>query len=158
MVATIALFYCIGLFELPWVTYPLSGFRYDLRSGFSLQNAAAFSRALDKEPGKLLVFVRYGPHHYVHSEWVYNEPDIDRSRIVWARAMPDGKDEELLRYYPKRQAWILDDDERVTLRPFGSAPHGKDEEILRYYPEKRAWIFDNEKTLPHSDSVLGKCR
>ena len=73
------------------------------------------------------MFVRYGPHHYIHNEWVYNEPDIDRSRIVWARSMPGGKDEELLRYYPKRQAWILDDDERVTLRPFESAPHGKDE-------------------------------
>ena len=108
---------------------------------------------LDKEPGKLLVFVRYGPHHYIHNEWVYNDADIDQSRIVWAHAMPDGKDEELLRYYPKRQAWILDDDERVTLRPFESAPHGKDEEILRYYPQKRAWIFDDEKTLPHLEAV-----
>ena len=67
--------------------------------------------------------------------------------------MPDGKDGELIRYYPKRQAWVLDDDERVTLRPSESAPHGKDEEILRDYPQKRAWIFDDEKTLPHLEAV-----
>ena len=124
-----------------------------LHASLSLQNAKGVLARLDKEPGKLLVLIRYGPHHYIFNEWVYNDADIDQSRIVWARAMTEGKDKELLRYYPKRQAWILDDDERVTLRPFESAPHGKDEEILRYYPQKRAWIFDNEKTLPHSEAV-----
>ena len=33
-VATIALFYCIGLFEFPWITYPLSCLRFDLSRQF----------------------------------------------------------------------------------------------------------------------------
>jgi hypothetical protein len=63
---------------------------------------------LRAQPGEQLVLVRYGLNHDVHREWVFNEADIDRSRIVWARSMPNGKDDELLRYYPKRQVWVLD--------------------------------------------------
>ena len=104
--AIIALFCCIGVFEPPRITYPLSPLRFDLARQFFIAERKGVLARLDKEPGKLLMFVRYGPHHYIHNEWVYNDPDIDRSRIVWARAMPDGKDEELLRYYSKRRAWI----------------------------------------------------
>jgi hypothetical protein len=75
---------------------------------------------LQKQPGQLLVLVRYGPHHIVHNEWVYNDANIDQSRIVWAHAMPGGKNDELLRYYPDRRVWILDDDGGVTLRPMDS--------------------------------------
>jgi len=57
-----------------------------------------------------LVFVRYGPHHDVDHEWVFNDPDIDHSKIVWARDMGPNN-EEVLRYYPHRQAWYLDADE-----------------------------------------------
>jgi hypothetical protein len=63
---------------------------------------------LRAQPGQHLVLVRYGPNHDVHREWVYNDADIDHSRIVWARSMPGGKDQELLRYYPDRHVWILD--------------------------------------------------
>ena len=59
------------------------------------------------QPGQHLVLVAYGPHHNIHFEWVFNEADIDSSRIVWARSMSDNKDEELLRYYPNRRAWTL---------------------------------------------------
>ena len=65
---------------------------------------------LNKEPGKVLVFVRYGPKHNIHLEWVFNDANIDESRIVWARSLPNGKDDELLHYYPTREAWILEDD------------------------------------------------
>lgn len=65
---------------------------------------------LSKQPGQHLVLVRYGPHHNIHYEWVYNDADIDRSRIVWARSIPNGKNAELLRYYPRRQVWELNDE------------------------------------------------
>jgi hypothetical protein len=81
---------------------------------------------LQKQPGQLLVLVLYGPRHIVHYEWVYNDANIDQSRIVWARAMPGVKDDELLRYYPERRVWILDDDVKVTLRPLDS---GSDESL-----------------------------
>jgi hypothetical protein len=56
------------------------------------------------------VFVRYSPRHIFQNEWVYNDADIDRSRIVWARDLGFGEDQILLHYYPDRTAWLLDAD------------------------------------------------
>ena len=75
---------------------------------------------LNHLPGKKLVFVHYGPKHDVNHEWVYNDADIDKSVTVWARTMPDGRDAELLRYYPDRQAWLLEDNGEVTLRRYSA--------------------------------------
>jgi len=71
---------------------------------------AAVNRTLQNTPGQLLVFVRYSPQHVFQDEWVYNEADIDASRIVWARDRGPIDNEELRRYYPKRAAWLLDPD------------------------------------------------
>ena len=40
---------------------------------------------------------------------MYNQADIDRSRIVWAREMGPARDQELIDYYPDRQVWKLVD-------------------------------------------------
>jgi hypothetical protein len=56
-------------------------------------------------PGEHLVLVAYDFKTYDTFEWVYNDPDIDRQRIVFARDMGPGKNEELLRYYPARHVW-----------------------------------------------------
>jgi hypothetical protein len=65
---------------------------------------------LDSLPEPQLVFVRYGPHHDVTYEWVFNEPDIDHSKIVWAHDMgPDNA--EVLSYFPDRQVQFLNADE-----------------------------------------------
>jgi 4-amino-4-deoxy-L-arabinose transferase-like glycosyltransferase len=68
------------------------------------------AQELDKVPGQLLVFVRYLPQHIFQDEWVYNAADIDGSRIVWARDLGTGENEELLRYYPGRTALVLETD------------------------------------------------
>jgi hypothetical protein len=65
---------------------------------------------LTRLPKPQLVFVRYGPHHDVDYEWVFNEPDIGHAHIVWARDM-GAQNDELLRYFPKREAWYLDADD-----------------------------------------------
>jgi hypothetical protein len=59
--ATIVLFYCIVLFELPWITYPLAGLRFNLSRQFFIAERQGVLARLEKEPEKLLVFVRYGP-------------------------------------------------------------------------------------------------
>jgi hypothetical protein len=63
---------------------------------------------LESLGGTHLVLVRYLPGHSYHEEWVYNEPDIDRSRIVWAREMGREADVPLLSYFHDRHVWILE--------------------------------------------------
>jgi hypothetical protein len=99
---------------------PTTWMRWIRSQGPFIQEREQVLSFLRQQPGQALVLVRYGPHHIVHYEWVYNDANIDQSRIVWAHAMPGGKDDELLRYYPDRRVWILDDDGNVTLRPMDS--------------------------------------
>ncbi len=74
---------------------------------------------LDKIPGDHLVIVRYGPEHNVDRDWIYNAPDIDRARIVWARDMGKEQNQELLRYFSSRHAWLmLGDDSPPHLEPY----------------------------------------
>ena len=65
---------------------------------------------LRRDAAKQLVIVRYAPDHSPHEEWVYNEADIDGSRVVWARDMGDERNRELLEYFRDRQAWLLEPD------------------------------------------------
>ncbi len=103
--------------------------RYDTWDSINHRNPARrieVNRQLAAMPGKLLVFVRYFPRHIFQDEWVYNEADIDRARVVWARDLGDAEDEKLRQYYPDRQALLLEPDAsppRLTpYRPEPAAP------------------------------------
>jgi len=82
------------------------------------QDRADIVRHLNDTPGQHLVLVRYLPKHNVHDEWVYNAAEIDRSKIVWARVVPDLDVQPLLNYYAGRRVWLLDvGEEFAGLRP-----------------------------------------
>jgi hypothetical protein len=91
---------------------------------FSVYFAAAFVDKLnDRDPswhfervrvseelsrkGRHLIIVRYGPEHDPYQEWVYNEADIDSSKVVWAREMNPAEDQKLIEYFKDRQIWLL---------------------------------------------------
>jgi len=61
-------------------------------------------------PGKQLAIVRYSPNHSSLDEWVYNAPDIDGSKVVWAREMYAASNLELIHYYSDRTAWLVQPD------------------------------------------------
>ena len=84
----------------------------------NLDRVAVVDR-LSKIPGDHLVIVRYSPDHNVDRDWIYNAPDIDRSRIVWARDMGRQQNEELLHYFSARHAWLMmGDDSPPHLEPY----------------------------------------
>ncbi len=83
-----------------------------------LEDRAAVERFLNRQPGKQLAIVRYGPHHDVLKEWVWNLADIDNQKVVWARDSTPGRDAQLIRYYPGRSVWLVEPDSD-TLRPLG---------------------------------------
>jgi hypothetical protein len=76
----------------------------------NLERAAMVSK-LRQLAGQQLVLVRYGPHHDVDHEWVWNEASIDEAKVVWARDMGEEQNQELVQYFAKRQVWALAADE-----------------------------------------------
>ena len=63
---------------------------------------------LTRAEGRHLAIVRYGSSHNPHHEWVYNEADIDRAKVVWARDMDPTSNEALVRYFRGRRVWLLE--------------------------------------------------
>jgi hypothetical protein len=60
--------------------------------------------------GRHVVVVRYGSNHSAHQEFIYNGPDIDRQRIVWALDRGRAENQKLLQYYPGRVFWLMQPD------------------------------------------------
>lgn len=70
---------------------------------------ARITEELKQQGGKHLVVVHYRSDHDVQNEWVYNDADIDHSKVVWARDM-DAANAELLQYFGGRKIWLLEPD------------------------------------------------
>lgn len=84
------------------------------------QGRAEVERQLTQNQGQQLVFVRYSASHQFE-EWIHNEAEIDAARIVWANDLGSEENETLLRYYPKRKAWLLEPDAQPpALHPYAS--------------------------------------
>ena len=87
----------------------------------NLDRARIISK-LSKEQGDDLIIVRYGPNHTLSDEWVYNDADINDSKVIWARDMGPEQNKELVRYFRQRHAWLVEPDSNpVLLRPYSEA-------------------------------------
>lgn len=85
---------------------------------------AAIVRELTRMPGEHLIVVRYGGHHDVDHEWVWNDASIDAAKIVWARDMGEVQNSELVRYFLHRRVWRIDGDDpqpELQVYPFNDA-------------------------------------
>jgi len=76
-----------------------------------LHDRAKLLKQLEALPGQHLVIVRYKPDHDYHTEWVYNEANIDAAKVVWAREMDLQHNRELMNYFKGRVMWLLEADE-----------------------------------------------
>src|SRR5436190_912910 len=84
---------------------------WDQRGPNSFGRAATLFQ-LEQLPGNQLVIVRYRPDHNAFAEWVYNDAEIDNSKVVWARDMDPEQNEQLIQYFKDRSVWLLEADEK----------------------------------------------
>jgi hypothetical protein len=90
---------------------------------------------LQQLSGQHLVLVRYGPDHSPHEEWVFNDADIDASKVIWARDLSgqpverrplgaglhappnESRDpnQALIDYFSDRSVWLLNADEKPAV-------------------------------------------
>jgi hypothetical protein len=71
---------------------------------------AQIETQLEQLPGNQLVMVRYAPGHPPGNQWVYNNADIDGSKVVWAWDMGAADNLELVKYYHDRKVWLVEPD------------------------------------------------
>jgi hypothetical protein len=80
---------------------------------------AQIEAGLEQLPGKQLAIVRWSPKRNSLDQWVYNQADIDGSKVVWAREMDVADNWELMRYYTDRKPWLVDmGTQPATVSPF----------------------------------------
>jgi hypothetical protein len=80
---------------------------------------ASLTAPLNASDRQALILVRYGASHDVGEEWVYNEPDIDKAPIVWAREIDASHDAALVRYFANRGVWLFEPDKHPwRLQPY----------------------------------------
>jgi hypothetical protein len=97
------------------------------QEGVTTFGRAAVQSQLQDLPGKQLVIVRYQPEHVPFSEWVYNDADIDRSKVVWARELETAQNQKLIDYFKDRRIWLLEADSvPPRLAPYSALPQSVD--------------------------------
>jgi hypothetical protein len=89
--------------------------------GVRMESRVEAIRKLDAIQGKHLVFVRYSKEHNVHLEWVFNDADLENSRIVWARELDKKQNEKVIEHYNGRKVWFIEAD-RFLAPPQPYAP------------------------------------
>ncbi len=71
-------------------------------------NKARIATKLQQIPGDHLVFVKTKTDALNLFQWIYNDADIDHSRIVWARDLGAERNQQLQAYFEGRQVWLAD--------------------------------------------------
>jgi len=80
---------------------------------------AQIDSRLESLPDKQLVLVREPYNRDSLDQWVYNAPDIDHSKVVWANDMTPADNLQLIEYYRDRKVWLVEMDTLpATVSPY----------------------------------------
>lgn len=120
----------VALTLIYFVTLERYGFPAQPPQSFGLRRAAVQNR-LKSLSGEQLVIVHYpDPNACTGEEWVYNGPDPDHEKVVWAHDLGPALEPELLSYYAGRQKWLLTADCTFSeLRPLPQPPQAAASEM-----------------------------
>lgn len=93
---------------------------------------AAVESHLESLSGKQLVIVRYSRNHNPLDEWVFNAPDVDHAKVVWARDLGAQQNDELTHYYKDRTVWLVQPDKKpVSVTPYYASEPALPQETAR---------------------------
>jgi hypothetical protein len=118
----------VRLFNVPlhlavpeWPASNWSGMWYG-PDRYGTERAQIQSR-LESLPDKQLVLVREPYNRDSLDQWVYNDPDIDHSKVVWANDMAPADNLQLIQYYRDRNVWLVEMDTLpATVSPYPMPP------------------------------------
>lgn len=96
----------------PWLINNRLAFEGHFQVPSQLERAR-LQAELERTPGQHLVIVHNRFSATVFRDWVYNEPDIDHAKVVWARDMGPEQNLELLAYFPNRHIWLVEQDNGI---------------------------------------------
>lgn len=85
---------------------------------------AGIESRLEQLPGRQLVLVRYSPKRDSRDIWVYNDADIDASKVIWAWDMGASENRELIDYYRDRKVWLV----QMETHPAAVSPYSLTEQ------------------------------
>ena len=63
---------------------------------------------LESQPENHLVLIRRHQPYILNDEWVYDDANIEQSRILWVRDLDEKSNQALFRNYPGRRIWLCE--------------------------------------------------
>jgi hypothetical protein len=82
-------------------------------------NKARILAMLDSADGKHLALVKPKTDPDNVFQWIYNDADIDASKVVWARDLGAEGNRALIEYFRERKIWVVDPNvEPATILPY----------------------------------------
>ena len=104
---------------------------------------ARIEAQLESTEGRHLVLVHNSNSAIGIWDWIYNQPDLDRARVIWARDMGHEANEELIRYYPNRRIWYVDQDDGIMrLNPYDQESNEPDPARILHVATNRPLTTD----------------
>ncbi|HEX4594881.1 MAG TPA: hypothetical protein VH157_11430 [Bryobacteraceae bacterium] len=119
MVAILIVRIGLGMLDLPFTQ------KYNFQSWCCVQrgnpNKPRILATLDRMDGKHLVLVKPKTDPDNVFQWIYNDADIDESKVVWARDMGMEENRALLDYFHDRKIWLVDPNvDPATILPYAA--------------------------------------
>jgi len=105
---------CVLLIVVRVLAAPLHLSLYGARTwcsrDFQLTDRANLLFTLSRLDKDQLVIVHHPKIRLSAGEWIFNDADIDKAKVIWARDMGPQKNAELISYFKDRQVWLLEPD------------------------------------------------
>jgi hypothetical protein len=96
---------------------------------------ARIQARMEQTSGRHIIFMHFHYRENGSPFWIYNDPDPQNSKVIWAYDMGDTANQQFMKMYPGRQAWFLDKTNLdMTPIPYAESGQHIDPLISNYRP------------------------